>query len=103
MNNTDNIALKLDHLKKLVKESGLTIEAGKDDEKKKEKEPDIQDILDKIVDYAKLAGAYIDLSLDDKEAPSLKDLVKDTVQSVLYWNSRLEELYHKQFGGGEEE
>ena len=32
-----NITLKLNHLKKLVKESGLTIEAGKDDEKKKVK------------------------------------------------------------------
>lgn len=82
------------YLAQFWKEPNLKTEA-KDDEKK---ELDLQDILDKIMDYSKLANAYIDLSIEDKSAPSSKNLVKDTIQSVLYWSNKLDELYHKKFG-----
>lgn len=86
------------YLAQFWKEPNLKTEA-KDDEKK---EPDLQDILDKIVDYSKLADAYIDLSIEDKSAPpSSKNLVKDAIQSVLYWSNKLDELYHKKFGDSE--
>ena len=96
MKDTDKVTLTLGQLKRLVNESyldDLPIRGEAKDENKPEVE--LQDILDKIVDYSKLASASIDLSMDDKKSPTSGDIFKDAVQAVLYWSNKLDSFYNE--------
>lgn len=103
MKSTDKITMTIGQLKRLVKESSHFDEWDMKTEAKEENktETEVQDILDKIIDYSKLAGAYIDLSIEDKNSPSPDNLFKDAIQSVLFWSHKLEKIYDEKVGGSE--
>lgn len=100
MKNTDKITMTVGQLKRLVKESSHYDEWQMKTEAKEENktEDQVQDILDKIIDYSKLAGAYIDLSVEDKNSPAPDNLFKDAIQSVLFWSHKLEKIYDEKVG-----
>jgi hypothetical protein len=106
MKSTDKITMTIGQLKRLVKESShfdewdMKTEA-KDEPKAEKTEDQVLDILDKIIDYSKLAGAYIDLSVEDKNSPAPDNLFKDAIQSVLFWSHKLEKIYDEKVGGSE--